>query len=117
MVVDTTIEDSSSVLANSRVNHSFSTRVVVDKSADIVDDTSNKDKSTTVFSLFLVLFKFHDRELLKRNTPIKNSALLIKLFLLLLEPAFLNLVLTELLEIVGKTKLLPGPNAPFGRII
>ena len=37
--------------------------------------------------------------------------------MLLLDSAFLNLVLLELLEIVCQTHLLPHPDAPFGGVI
>lgn len=117
MVVDTTIEDRSSVLANSRIDHSLPTGVVFDERADIVDNTSNKDEGTTVFGLFLIFLELHDRELLERDTPVENSALLVELLLLLLEPALFDLILTELLKIISETKLFPGPNTPFGRII
>lgn len=77
MVVNATIKDRSSVLANSRVDHGLSTGMAVDERADIVDNTSNKDEGTTVFGLFLVFLKFHDRELLEGDTPIENSTFLI----------------------------------------
>lgn len=77
MVIDATIEDRSSVLANSRIDHGLSTGVAVDESADIVDNASDKNEGTTVFGLFLIFFKFHNRKLFERNTPIKNSTLLV----------------------------------------
>lgn len=77
MVIDATIEDRSSILANPRVDHGLSTGVTVDERADIVNNTSDKDEGTTVFGLLLIFLEFHDRELLERNTPIKDGALLV----------------------------------------
>lgn len=42
---------------------------------------------------------------------------MVKLLLLLLQAAFLDFIGAELLEIIGKTELLPEPNRPFGGII
>jgi hypothetical protein len=117
VVVDTAVEHGGGVLANTGLDHGLSTRVVVDEIGNIVDNTSDSDQATAVLSLVHVVVPLHDGELLKRNTPVKLGALLVKLLLLLLETALLNLVGAELLEVVGETHLLPHPDGPLGRVI
>jgi hypothetical protein len=55
--------------------------------------------------------------LLERNTPVKSLSLLVELLLQLLETALLNLILLELLQVVGEAELLPDPDSPLGRVI
>ncbi len=56
-------------------------------------------------------------KLIKRDTPVELSALLINLLLELLDTTLLNLVGTELLEVGGEAKLAPEPDGPFGGIV
>ena len=117
VVVDTTVEYSGSVLSNSGVDHSLSAGVVVDERGNIMNNAGNKDKSASVASLLLVLLKFHDRELLQRNTPVQGGTLAVKLLLLLLKTTLLNFVLTELFQVIGEAELFPDPDSPLGGII
>ena len=82
-----------------------------------MNNAGNKNKSPSIAGLLLVLLKFHDRKLLQRNTPVQGCTPAVKPLLLLLKTAFLNLILTELLEVVGETKLFPDPDNPLGGII
>ena len=117
MVVDTTVEHSGGVLANTGSDEGLSTWVVLDEVTNIVDNTGNGNKSATVLSLGLVVVPRDDWELLKWNTPIKSGALLVELLLELLKTPLLNLVGLELLQIVGKAKLLPDPDGPLSWIV
>lgn len=117
VVVDTTVEDSGSVLANSGVDESLATGVVLDELADIVDDTSDSDPGLAVLGLLDEVVPADNGEVLEGNAPVKGGTLLVELLLLLLETALLNLVVGELLEVVGETELLPGPDAPLGGVI
>ena len=117
MVVNTTVKDGGSVLSNPRRDESLSTRVVLDEVGYIVDDTSNSNKSTTVLGFSLVVLPADDWQLLERNTPIESLSLLVELLLQLLETALLDLVLLELLQVIGEAKLLPDPDGPFGWVI
>lgn len=115
--VDTPVEHGSSILANTGTNHCFATWMVLDEVGNIVNDTCNSNKTTTILGLVDVIIPFHDWKLVKWDTPVKFGSLLVKLLLLLLDTALLNFVGTELLEIVGKTKLLHRPDEPFGWVI
>ena len=95
----------------------FPPGVVVDEVGDIVNNTSDSNQATAVLSLVHVVVPLHDGKLLKRNTPVKLGALLVKLLLLLLETTLLDLVGAELLEVVGETHLLPHPDGPLGGVI
>lgn len=117
VVVDTTVEDSGSVLADSRVDESLATGVVLDELADIVDDTGDSDPGLAVLGLGNEVVPADNGEVLEGNTPVKGGTLLVELLLLLLETALLDLVVRELLEVVGETELLPGPDAPLGGVI
>ena len=115
--VDSTVEHGGGVLADSAVDHGLPSRVLLDEICDVVNHTSNSDETATILGLILEVVPFHDWQRIKRNTPVKLAALLVKLLLLLLDSAFLDLVLLELLEIVCQTHLLPHPDAPFGGVI
>jgi hypothetical protein len=117
VVVDTTVEDSGGVLANSGVDESLATGVVLDELADIVDDTSDSDPGLAVLGLLDKVVPADNGEVLEGNAPVKGGTLLVELLLLLLETALLNLVVGKLLEVVGETELLPGPDAPLGGVI
>jgi len=117
VVVDTAVEHGGCILAKTRLDHGLSTRVVVDEVGNIVNDTSDGNQATAVLSLVHVVIPLHDGKLLKRNTPVELGALLVELLLLLLETALLNLVGTELLEVVGETHLFPHPDRPLGRVV
>lgn len=117
VVVDTTVEDGSCVLSNTGRDKSLSTRVVLDEVGNIVDNTSNSDESAAILGFGLVIIPVDDWQLLKRNTPVKSLSLLVELLLQLLETALLDLVLLELLQVVGESELLPDPDRPLGGVI
>jgi len=115
--VNSAIEHSSGILANTRADHSLATGMILDEIGHIMNDASNGDEATTVLALVNIVVPFHDRELLERNTPVKSGTLLIKLLLMLLEAALLNFIASELLEVICETELLVNPDEPLGRII
>jgi hypothetical protein len=117
MVVHAAVEHGSRVLANTGADHSFATRVIFDESRHVMNDTSDSDETTTVLSLLDVLVPLHDWKLLEWNAPVKLRALLIQLLLLLLHSSFLNLVCTELLEVVSESDLLHCPDEPLCRVV
>ncbi len=117
VIVDTTVEDGSGILSNTRGDESLSTRVVLNEVTHVMNDTGNSDESTTVLGLGLIVLPVDDWELLERNTPVKSLSLLVKLLLELLETAFLNLILLELLEVICEAKLLPDPDGPLSGVI
>jgi len=117
VVVDTAVEDGGSILSNTGRDESLSTWVVLDEVGDIVDNTSNSNESTTVLGLSLIVVPVDDWQLLKRNTPVKSLSLLVELLLQLLEPSLVDLVLFELLQIIGEAELLPDPDRPLRRVI
>jgi len=111
------VEHGGSILANTRVDHGTTTRVLRHELGDIVYDTSHANESTAVLALVNVVVPLHDRKVLERYTPVKCRALLVKLLLELLNTALLNLVGTELLEIVGEAESLPCPDVPLGGVV
>ena len=117
VVVDTAVEHGGCVFAKTRLDHGLSTGVVVDEVGHIVHNTSDSDEATAILGLVNIVVPLHDRQLLKRHTPVKLGALLVKLLLLLLKTALLNLVGAELLEVVGEAELLPCPDRPLGRVV
>ena len=117
MVIDTTVENGGCVLSNTGRDESLSTRVVLDEVGNIVDNTSNSDESAAVLGFGLVIIPVDDRQLLERDTPVKSLSLLVELLLQLLETALLNLVLLELLQVVGESELLPDPDSPLGGVV
>lgn len=117
MQVDTTIEDGCGILSNGRGDESLATGVVLDEVGNVVDDTGNGHESLAVLGLLNKVVPVNDGELLEWETPVKLGALLVELLLLLLKAALLDLVLAECLEVGGETELLPGPDAPLGRVI
>ena len=117
VVVDTTVEHGCGILANTGVDHSLSTWVVLDERGDVMYDTSNADKSAAVLGLVNVVVPLHDRERIDGGTPIKPAALLVDLLLLLLNATLFDLVAAELLEVGGEAKLLPGPDRPLGWVV
>lgn len=117
VLVDTTVEDCSSILANGRRDESLATRVVLDEVGHVVDNTGNSNEALAILGLSNVIIPVNNGELLKRYTPIKLRSLLVELLLDLLETALLNLVLSELLEVRGEAELLPCPDSPLGRVI
>ena len=81
MTVYSTVEHGRGVLANTRVDHSTTPRVLRHELGDIVDNTSHTDKSTAVLALVNVVIPFHDRQVIERNTPVEGRTLLIELLL------------------------------------
>lgn len=117
VVVDTTVKDGGGILADGRVDEGTATRVVLDEVGDIVDDTGNSNEALSFLRLSNEVIPVNNGELVKRNTPVKGSTLLVKLLLKLLDAALLDLVGAELLQLVGKTKLLPQPDGPLGGVV
>jgi hypothetical protein len=115
--VDTTVEDSGSVLSDGGVDEGLATGVVLDEVGNVVDNTGNGNETLSSLGLGDEVVPVNNGELLKRNTPVEGGTLLVKLLLELLDTALLNLVGTELLQLISKTKLLPAPDAPLGRVV
>jgi len=117
VVVDTTVEDGGSILSNTGRDKSLSTRVVLDESGNIMDNTGDGNQSTAILGLSLVVIPVDDWQLLKRNTPVESLSLLVELLLQLLETTLLNLILLELLQVIGEAELLADPDDPLCRVI
>jgi hypothetical protein len=115
--VDTTVEHGSGILADTALDKSLATGVLVDEVGDIVDNTGDSDETTTVLGLLNIVVPLDDGQLLKGNTPVELLALLVDLLLQLLNTALLNLVGAELLQVGGKAKLGPQPDGPLSRVI
>ena len=117
VIVDTTVEDGGSILSNTGRDKSLSTRVVLDEGRNIVDNTGDSNQGTAILGLSLVVFPVNDWQLLKRNTPVESLSLLVELLLQLLETTLLNLILLELLQVIGEAELLPDPDDPLCRVV
>lgn len=118
VVVDTTVEDGSGVLANGGRDQGFASGVVLDEVGHVVDDTSNGNESLAlVLGGVNKVVPADDGELLERSTPVEDRTLLVDLLLHLLDTALFDFVGTELLEVVGETEGLPDTNGPLGRVI
>jgi hypothetical protein len=119
--VDTTVEHSGGILTDTRADHSLTTRVVVDEArardGKIVYNASYRHQLTAVLALLDVVIPLHDGKRLKGSTPVELSTLAVNLLLELLDATLLNLVGTELLEVVGEAELLPDPDGPLGRVV
>jgi len=115
--VDTAVEHGGGILADTRADHSLTTRVVLHEVAKVVNDASNRDELATVLALLNVVVPLHNGERLKRSSPVELSTLAVNLLLELLNATLLDLVGTELLEVVGEAELLPGPDGPLGRVV
>jgi len=117
VVVDTTVEHGGGILANTGVDHGLTAGVVLDEISHIVDNTSDSNQTAAVLGLLDIVVPLHDGELLQGGTPVQLGALLVNLLLQLLDAALLDFVGTELLQVIGETQLLPGPDGPLGRVI
>lgn len=117
VVVDTTIEDGSGVLANGGGDEGLATGVVLDEGGHVMDDTSNSDEGLAVLGLGDKVVPADDGKLLQRSTPVEPGALLVELLLELLDTALLDFVGTELLEVVGEAERLPDEDCPLGGIV
>lgn len=115
--VHATVEHGGNVLAKTALDEGPASRVLVDEVGDIMNNTSDSDETTAIANLFNIVVPFDNGELVERDTPVELGALLVKLFLELLDAALFDFVGTELLQIVGKTKLAPEPDAPLGRVV
>lgn len=115
--VNTTVENSCGILSNSRGDESLATGVVLDEVGNVVDDTGNGDEGLAVLGLLNEVVPVNDGKLLEWESPVKLRALLVELLLLLLKAALLDLILAESLEVGGEAELLPGPDAPLGRVV
>lgn len=107
MGVDAAVEDGRGVLAETALDHGFSTRVLVDEVGHIVNDTGNRNETATLVDLLDVVVPLNDGKLIERNTPVKLRTLLVELLLKLLNTALFDFVGAELLEVVGEAKLAP----------
>jgi hypothetical protein len=117
VVVDAAVEHGGGVLADARADQGTATRVVLDEVGHVVDDAGDGDQGAAVLGLLLVGVPVDDGQLLERDAPVKGLALLVELLLQLLQAALLDLVLLELLEVVGEAELLPGPDHPLGGVV
>ena len=117
VVVDTAVEDGSGILTNGRGDKSLATGVLLDEVGNVVDDTSNGNEGLSVLGLGDEVVPVDNGELLQGNTPVEGSTLLVELLLELLDTALLDLVLSELLEVIGHGELLPDPDGPLGGVI
>ena len=117
MHVDTTVEHGRGIFTNAGADHGLSSRMILDEGCHIVDNASDVNEGTTVLCLILEVFIFHDRKSIQWNAPIELGTLHVEFLLLLLDTTFLDLVGTELLQVVGETKLLPAPDRPLGGVI
>lgn len=89
----------------------------LDELGNVVNHSGNSNETAAILGLILEVVPFHDWQSIEGNTPIELGALLIEFLLHLLNTAFLDFVLLELLQVEGKTHLLPRPNRPLGGII
>jgi len=117
VVVDTTVEDGGGVFTDTRADEGLSTGVLFDEGGHVVDNTSNCNECLSVLGARYIIVPVNNWELLKWNTPVESLSLLVEFLLELLETTLLDLVVLELLEIVGEAKLLPDPDRPLGRVI
>ena len=117
VVVHAAVEHGRGILADAGLDHGLAARVVVDEVRDIMDYTSDGDEATAVAGLVNVVVPFHDGELLERHAPVEPCAVLVELLLHLLEAALLDLIGTELLEVIGEAELLANPDEPLGRVV
>lgn len=117
VVVDASVEDGSCVFTDTSADQGLSTWMLLDEIADVVNDTSYCNESTTILGFGLIVVPVDDWQLLKRNTPVESLSLLVEFLLELLETTLLNFVLLELLEIVGKSDLLVDPDEPLGGVV
>lgn len=117
VVVDAAVEDGGGVLADARGDQGLAAGVDADEVGDIVDDAGHRDEGAAIAGLGLVGVPVDDGQLLERGAPVEGLALLVELLLELLEAALLDLVLLELLEVVGEAELLAGPDDPLGGVV
>jgi len=117
VLVDASVEDGGRVLADSGVDHRLSAGVLLDERGHVVDDAGDQDERAAIAALLLEVVELHHGQLLERHAPVEGGALAVDLLLELLDAALLDLVGTELLQVVGKAELLPGPDAPLGRVV
>jgi hypothetical protein len=115
--VDTTVEHGGGVLAETALDESLTTGVLVDEVGDVVNNTGDSNKTAAVLDLLNVVVPLDDGKLLERNAPVELGALLVNLLLELLNTALLDLVGTELLQVGGKAKLGPHPDGPLGGVV
>lgn len=115
--VDTAVEDSSGVLADSRGDESLATRMLLDEVTNIVNDTSDGDESLSILGLGNEVVPGDDGELLERDAPIEGGTLGIELLLHLLETTLLDLVGTESVQVVGKADEAHGLDEELGRVV
>ena len=111
------IEHSRGIFANPRTDHCLPTRMILDEIGDIVDNARDGDEAPAVLGLVDVIVPFHDGQRIKRDTPVEFRAFLIEFLLELLDAAFFDLVLFELLQVISETELFPDPDGPLGGIV
>lgn len=117
VVVYTSVEHGSGVLTNTGLDRGLATGVVIDEVGHIVDNTGDGHKTTAVLALVDIVVPFHDGKLVERGTPVEFGTLLVELLLELLDTTLFDFVGTELLQVVGESELLHGPDHPLGGVI
>jgi hypothetical protein len=115
--VDTTVEHGGSILANTALDESLATRVLVNEIGNVMDNTGNGNETTAVLGLLNIVVPLDDGELVERYTPVELGALLVDLLLELLDTTLLDLVGAELLEVGGEAELAPEPDGPLGGVV
>ena len=91
--------------------------MVLDEIGHVVDNTGDGDEGLAILGLGDVVVPVDDGELVEGRSPVELGTLLVELLLELLNSALFNLVGTELLEVVGKAKLLGCPDEPLGWVV
>ena len=117
VVVDAAVEHGGRVLADAGADHGLAAGVVLDEVRHVVDDAGDGDEGVAVAGLLLVVVPLHHGQLVERGAPVELGALLVELLLVLLQTALLDLVVAELLEVVGEAELLARPDEPLGRVV
>lgn len=119
--VNAAIENSSGVLPDSRRNERLSAGVLLDKIRDIVDNAGDCDEGPLLDAVSLRLsdeiVPLDYRQLVKWHAPVQLGSLLVELLLELLDSPLLDLVLSELLQVIGQADLLPQPDHPLRRVV
>lgn len=119
--VNPAVEDRRGVLPNRRGDERLATGVLLDEVRDVVDDAGDRDEGPggAVGRLRLgdEIVPLDYRKLVKGDAPVQLGSLLVELLLQLLDPPLLDLVLPELLQVIGQADLLPQPDHPLRRVV
>lgn len=119
--INPAVEDRRGVLPDRRRDERLAAWVLLDEVRDIVDDAGDRDEGPpcAVGRLRLgdEIVPLDYRQLVKRDAPVQLGSLLVELLLQLLDSSLLDLVLSELLQIIGEPDLLPQPDHPLGGVV